>query len=247
MRCIKNFRIIQQIFKQCLNKFVLALQENNRLKTEAEAIPLGRMKELRREIEKLPKELMKLREENESIKALMDKLPQILEKHKFATPREEVSKIELENGRLREENEVLRFEVESLSRVKEENIGLREEIERLECERLQRLKSKIQKLPQDIFKPREENDAIEPEAEKVPQTQEENVKLREEIERLKSQLKAATDKSPSKGASSKMGKKGGSDKGDKEMDAAMEEPPDYCWYSNFLGIPVAFPHDQHEL
>ena len=125
-------------------------QENNRLKTEAEAIPLGRMKELRREIEKLPKELLKLREENESMKALMDKLPQILEKHKFGAPQYEVPKIQQENERLKEENEKLRFQVESLSQVKEENISLREEIERMECERLEKLKSKI--LPPSVSK-----------------------------------------------------------------------------------------------
>ena len=37
------------------------------------------------------------------------------------------------------------------------------------------------------------------------------------------------------------------DKKGAEKDADDEEQTDYCWYSSFLEIPIAFPRDDHEL
>ena len=99
----------------------------------------------------------------------------------------------------------------------------------------------------ELRKLRRENERLKSEADKVSHVREENLKLREEVERLKSELKK------------KKGGKSHDKTDDQEVDppsgggppqvvpGSSEEQPDYCWYSSFLEIPIAFPRDDHEL
>ena len=220
-------------------------RDNERLKSEVEKLPLKRIKRLKCIIvKKLPQEILKLRHENQSMMSEIEKVPQILKRIDSGKYHEEDPKIQEENERLREENKRMRCDVETLLIIKGENSKLMEEVKRMRSERHKRLQSMIQKLPQDILKPREGR-----KLEIVPQVQEENLKMREEIERLKAELKEATEDTPTcdNGASSSAGKQSCRDEAPaKEVEATMEEL-DYCWYSNFLGIPVAFPRGQLEL
>ena len=91
----------------------------------------------------------------------------------------------------------------------------------------------------ELIKLRRENERLRSEVAALSQVRGENQGLREEVERLRAEL------SKRRGGSAKDGKGGG--KAGEEGTRVEEEPLDYCWYSSFLEIPIAFPRDDHEL
>ena len=96
----------------------------------------------------------------------------------------------------------------------------------------------------ELRKLRRENERLRSEVENLSRVRGENLRLREEAIRLKAELKKASCGKWDYGSAA-VDKKGAEKEADDEGGA--EEQPDYCWYSSFLEIPIAFPRDDHEL
>ena len=94
----------------------------------------------------------------------------------------------------------------------------------------------------ELIKLRRENERLKSEVAALSQVRGENRGLREEVERLKAEL-------GKRGGSAKDGKGGKAEREEEPrvVEGSSEEPLDYCWYSSFLEIPIAFPRDDHEL